>query len=106
MLVGPEKHRFDIHKTLLCKSSDFFEVAFNGSLNEKEGTTTLPEQDVSTFKYYVHWLYTRNLSGYFYPPTKTPTVKELKTTTQERKSTLLGRRFQTTGLDAACSPGH
>ncbi|KAK3172457.1 hypothetical protein OEA41_005779 [Lepraria neglecta] len=83
VLVGPEKHRFDIHKTLLCKSSDFFEVAFNGSLKEKEGTTTLPEQDVSTFKYYVHWLYTRNLSGYFYPPPKTPTVKELETTARE-----------------------
>ncbi|KAL2051278.1 hypothetical protein ABVK25_008527 [Lepraria finkii] len=83
VLVGPEKHRFDIHKTLLCKSSDFFEAAFNGSLKEKKRTTILPEQGVSTFKYYVHWLYTHNLSGYFYPPTETPTVKELETTARE-----------------------
>jgi hypothetical protein len=78
VLVGPEKHRFDLHRGLLCKTSDFFKAAFEGKFMEAEGTLALPEQDPGLFKYFIHWLYTGSLRGYLYPPTKKPTLKELK----------------------------
>ena len=78
VVVGPEEHSFGLHKGLLSKSCDFFKAAFNGKFKERNGTLALPEQDTATFKYFVHWLYTGDLRGYFYPPTTKPSVKELE----------------------------
>lgn len=78
VLVGPKKHRFDLYRGLLCKTSDFFKAAFEGKFMEAEGTLALPEQDLGLFKYFIHWLYTGSLRGYLYPPTKKPTLKEMK----------------------------
>ncbi|KAK4697313.1 protein N-terminal amidase, partial [Lecanoromycetidae sp. Uapishka_2] len=58
VLVGPDEQRFDVHKALLCKSSDFFNAALNGNFIEANGTVKLPEQNPGVFKYFVHWLYT------------------------------------------------
>ena len=38
----------------------------------------LPEQDVKTFKYFVHWLYTRRLRGFYYPASIKPSLQELR----------------------------
>ena len=38
----------------------------------------LPEQDVKIFRFFVHWLYTGRLRGFYYPKTITPSIEELK----------------------------
>jgi len=38
----------------------------------------LPEQDPELFKFFVHWLYTSILQGYFYPNTFKPTLHKLR----------------------------
>ena len=50
----------------------------SGNFKEAEGTITLPEQSSATFKHFVHWLYTDNLSGFFHPNTVKPTIFELE----------------------------
>ena len=65
VFVGPEEQNFDIHKSLACHRSEFFKIACNGSWAESDGVIRLPEQDVPTFKYFIHWLYTQRLGGYF-----------------------------------------
>ena len=76
--VGPGKSRFDVHKGLLCSVSDFFKAACNGQFIEGKGIVTLPEQEESTFRYFVYWLYTGKLRGLFYPATREPSIKELE----------------------------
>lgn len=78
VLVGPEKYRFEIHKTLVCGESDFFKAALNGNFKEADGTITLPEQDPATFKSFVYWLYTGSLRGFYYPKSDSPTMAELR----------------------------
>lgn len=48
-----------------------------GSFKEADGTLTLPEQEPATFKYFVHWLYTGSLRGFYYSESVKPTLKEL-----------------------------
>lgn len=76
VLVGPEKHRFDIHKALVCSQSDFFKAALTGNFKEADGTIALPEQDPTTFRYFVYWLYTGSLRGFYYPKSSSPTMAE------------------------------
>ena len=77
VLVGPEKKRFEIHQGLVCSRSEFFKAAFTGNFDEADGSLTLPEQDPATFKYFVHWLYTGNLRGFYYSESVNPPLKEL-----------------------------
>lgn len=77
MLVGPDEQRFDLHKGLLCSISDFFNTALTGTFIEANGTIKLPEQSPATFKYFVYWLYTRSLKGFYYPRTIKPTMFDL-----------------------------
>lgn len=78
VLVGSEQHRFDIHKGLLCTKSGFFKTACDGNFKEADGTIRLPYQEVNTFKYFVYWLYTGNLSGFYYHDKISPSILELK----------------------------
>ena len=78
-LVGPDKARFDLHEGLLCESSDFFKAAFTSNFQERNGTVNLPEQDTRVFKFFVHWLYSGKLTGFYYPKTLKPTLGELST---------------------------
>ena len=48
-----------------------------GNFKEANGTIRLPEQDPATFKYFVHWLYTGSLRGFYYSGSVNPTLKEL-----------------------------
>lgn len=78
VLVGPKKQRFEIHKGLVCSRSDFFKAAFTGAFKEaNDGTLTLPEHDPATFKYFVSWLYTGSLRGFYNSESINPTLKEL-----------------------------
>lgn len=68
VLVGTEQRRFDVHRELVCSKSDCFAKAFQEGFREAETKIIeLPEQHVETFQYFVHWLYTNKLSGYFRP---------------------------------------
>lgn len=78
ILVGPKEHRFEIHKDLLCQKSAFFKTACSGSFKEAEGVVRLPDQDADIFKYFVHWLYTEKLSGFYYHDKVRPTIQELE----------------------------
>ena len=79
ILVGPQEIRFDLHRGLLCASSDFFKAAITGDFKEHDhNEIKLPEQDVKIFKFFVHWLYTRRLRGFYYPDTMKPSLKELR----------------------------
>ena len=79
VLVGPKQHRFDIHKGLLCTKSKFFKATCSGNFKEAEGKIQLPSQEVDTFKYFVYWLYTGKISGFYYHDKNLPSIKELKT---------------------------
>lgn len=62
--VGPEAHRFWVHREILLAVSPFFAAALNPSYGFKESassTCNLPEARVEDFKYFVQWLYTHNL---------------------------------------------
>ena len=48
-----------------------------GNFKEAKNTIRLPEQDPATFKYFVHWLYTGSLRGFYYTESVNPTLKEL-----------------------------
>lgn len=65
VLVGPGKQRFEIHKGLICSRSDFFKAALTGNFKEADGTIALPDHDPATFKYFVYWLYTGCLRGFY-----------------------------------------
>ena len=88
LFVGPEKHRFDVHRGLLCQSSKFFEVALNSDFKEKDGEVFLPEQPEMTFKYFVYWLYTGQLDGFFRSKTMFPTRDELKSIVRKEQTAL------------------
>ena len=79
----PENQWLNIHKNLVCSVSDFFSAALTGSFKEADGTITLPEQDPETFKYFIHWLYTGDLRGFYYPKTVKTTIWELSNTDDE-----------------------
>ena len=85
VLVGqePENQRFNIHKNLVCSVSDFFSAALTGNFKEADGTITLSEQDPETFKYFIHWLYTGDLRGFYYPKTVKATIWELSNADDE-----------------------
>lgn len=58
LYVGPKRKEFGVHKSLLCKSSHFFDAALNGPYIEgQEGKMYLPEDDPGAFSLYVEWLY-------------------------------------------------
>ena len=78
MLVGPEKKEFSIHKSLICAQSDFLKAATMGNFKESNGIVTLPDQDISAFQYFVHWLYRGTLRDYFHPTATKTTMKELR----------------------------
>lgn len=62
IVVGPEKKVFKIHKEILCNASTYFRAALNGGFKEaKEQKVEMPEDKVSIFKYFQHWLYSGNI---------------------------------------------
>lgn len=79
VLVGSQETRFDLHRGLLCASSDFFKAAITGNFEElDQNEIKLPEQDVKIFRFFVHWLYTGRLRGFYYPKTLKPSLQELR----------------------------
>ena len=78
-MVGSQETRFDLHRELLCASSDFFNAVITGDFKERaQNEIKLPEQDVKIFRFFVHWLYTGRLRGFYYPKTMKPTLQELR----------------------------
>ena len=58
LVVGENKRSFHIHVDLLCDASSFFKAAYTGTFKEgSEKTMQLPEEDESTFEFFVDWLY-------------------------------------------------
>ncbi len=79
VLVGSQETRFEIHRGLLCASSDFFKAVITGNFKERDqNEIKLPEQDVKIFRFFVHWLYTGRLRGFYYPKTMKPSLRELR----------------------------
>lgn len=79
VLVGSQETRFDLHRGLLCASSDFFRAAITGDFKERDqNKIKLPKQDVKIFKFFVRWLYTGRLRGFYYPATMKPSLQELR----------------------------
>lgn len=104
ILVGPDEKRFDVHKELLCSVSDFFSAALNGGFKEAAtGVVKLPEQDTETFQYFVHWLYSGKLTGYFRAGTS-PSLEDLNiaiTTAYDAHESATGLPEQTDAIDKA-----
>lgn len=88
LLVGPEEYRFDVHKGILCRASPFFKAAFDSGFTEASGTVRLPEQEVATFKYLIHWIYTCRLRGFYYPDTRTPSLFQTQLDAQKEAKKL------------------
>ncbi|EXJ57336.1 hypothetical protein A1O7_07683 [Cladophialophora yegresii CBS 114405] len=58
VIVGPEEHRFGVHKDLICASSKFFNSAFNGGYKETtSGEIELHGLDAKLFGFFYRWLY-------------------------------------------------
>ena len=56
-----------------------FKAAITGDFKERaQNEIKLPEQDVKIFRFFVHWLYTGRLRGFYYPKTMRPTIQEIK----------------------------
>ena len=79
ILVGSQETRFDLHRGLLCASSDFFKAAISSNFKERDqNEIKLPKQDVKIFKFFVRWLYSGRLRGFYYPATIKPSIQELR----------------------------
>ncbi|KAL8772932.1 MAG: hypothetical protein Q9209_001952 [Squamulea sp. 1 TL-2023] len=76
-MVGPENHRFLLHKALLCRFS-FFKAAFEGDFQESEGTIKLSQHDPAIFRFLIYWLYTGRIDGHYYPSTATPSMWQIE----------------------------
>ena len=83
ILVGPHEYRFDVHKDVICEASEFFKAAFEGKFIESHGIIRVPEQEVTTFKLFIRWVYSRRLRGFYYPNTKTPSRSQIELEAQE-----------------------
>ncbi|KAI9640785.1 hypothetical protein NHQ30_010625 [Ciborinia camelliae] len=57
--VGEEKHKFTLHKDLLCNSVEYFRAAFapDGFKESHDSVIDMPEDDPKVFELFVHWLY-------------------------------------------------
>lgn len=77
-----------MHKDLLCRASAFFKAAFDGNFKEANGVIKLPEQDVSTFKFFIHWLYRCRLRSFYYPDTQSPSLSQLKQEAKQKADSL------------------
>ncbi|PVH85703.1 hypothetical protein DL98DRAFT_583295 [Cadophora sp. DSE1049] len=57
--VGPNRKEFVLHKKLLCRTSDFFEKAFNSDFQEGKQVRdhAFDEDSPSAFAIFVNWLY-------------------------------------------------
>ena len=79
MLVGSQETRFNVHRDLLRESSELFKTSVTGNFEEwDQNEIKLPEQDVEIFRFFMHWLYTGRLRGFYYPPTMKPSLRELR----------------------------
>ena len=79
VIVGTKERCFEVHDTLLEKS-EYIQNLFDKS-SEQGGRLVLlrlPEQEPITFAWFVHWLYTQQLKGYFYPTNETPNIEQLR----------------------------
>ena len=77
--VRSQEFRFDLHRGLFCASSDFFKAAISNDFKKRDqNEIKLPEQDVKIFRFFVYWLYTGRLRGFYYPKTVKPSLQELK----------------------------
>lgn len=55
---GANSREFQLHKDLLCISSEFFDAMFNGSFTEaQQSVATLPEDDPEVFSKFAAWIY-------------------------------------------------
>ncbi|KAM0704432.1 hypothetical protein Q7P35_008666 [Cladosporium inversicolor] len=62
VLVGPDEHRFAVHKDVICATSKFFRAACSTRwLKIGERFIRLPDIQPSDFRVYVHWSYRGNL---------------------------------------------
>jgi hypothetical protein len=60
ILVGPDEHRFAVHKDIICAKSEFFRAACSTRwLQEK--VIRLPEIKPNIFQVYSHWAYADTL---------------------------------------------
>ncbi|KAF2098894.1 hypothetical protein NA57DRAFT_76128 [Rhizodiscina lignyota] len=59
--VGPGRETFQLYEDLLFRFSDYFRDAFN--IKSEEGMDRVLDlnEDVATFRAYIHWLHTREL---------------------------------------------
>ncbi|KIW65955.1 hypothetical protein PV04_08168 [Phialophora macrospora] len=58
VVVGPEQHRFAVHKDLICAASKFFHSAFNGGYQETLSKEIhLRGLDAKLFGFFYRWLY-------------------------------------------------
>jgi len=56
--VGESKHRFHIHKELLCAKVPYFQKMFEGRFKEAvEQKADLPDDNPAAFSLFVEWLY-------------------------------------------------
>lgn len=63
--VGPKRKEFIVHKTLICKSADYFDKAYNGKFKEAGGEMHLEEEGPGMFSLFVDWIYRSSLpKGY------------------------------------------
>lgn len=61
-LVGPQEHKFVIHRDPVCAKSKMFAKSFLGSFQEAEtGIIRLEDIPVCLFRIFVSWLYDRRL---------------------------------------------
>lgn len=59
VFVGSSRKLFQVHKKPLCRSSEFFDKAFNGGFAEaQDNKIDLPEDSPEIFAVFVRLLYT------------------------------------------------
>ncbi|KAL8790324.1 MAG: hypothetical protein Q9213_000676 [Squamulea squamosa] len=95
VLVGPDDHRFQIHKALICRYP-FFKAAYEGQFRESDGTLKLPQQDPAIFRFFVYWLYTGRIDGYYYPSSASPSISEIQEEFESRKGFLTQNEMERT----------
>ena len=64
-LIGPDEKKFRIHRDLFLANSSFIETqTTTKNFDFANSTVRLPDYNVDTFQYFVHWLYNKTLASY------------------------------------------
>ncbi len=62
LFVGPDKIAYNVHQSILCDASNFFQAAFYGKFKESsDRSMSLPDDEIDPVERMIGWLYSAKI---------------------------------------------